>query len=97
MSEWTAGPWFAATDGSGLIVSIDGVAINNIPYCIYERDAQLIAAAPELYKALFMILESANEEGLEFIGHSDNVINARNALVKATGGQIKPLPEPPNA
>lgn len=79
MNEHTPGPWKAVYVGCN-DWDLSGP--------VTEQDWKLAAAAPELLAALNAIVKSLvdqDDEGM--IEHAQQMINARAAIAKATGGQ----------
>lgn len=55
---------------------------------VTEQDWKLAAAAPELLSALQAIVKSlADQDDEGMIEHAQQMIDARSAIAKATGGQ----------
>ena len=80
---WTEGPWFVRerpTD-DGLAVIEDGRANGLFPITCEWGEAHLLAAAPDLYKALAGLLHSAGG----VIGTQAKIEAAVAALAKARG------------
>lgn len=79
MSGYTPGPWIATPDPHGTAddycIGVAGGKIDQVAVCS-ERDARLIAAAPELAEALKGILEAAPD----FASHIAAIDKARAAL-----------------
>ena len=91
MSKHTPGPWVARPDPNACqpddwcvgigdsLANIDKVAVCS------ERDAHLIAAAPDLLEALKSIVKSlADQDDEGLIEHAQQMIDARAAIAKAT-------------
>lgn len=99
MSKHTLGPWQVGmafdnygeteiaiehmTPAGNLVVA---VALGGLQG--QDANASLIAAAPDLLDALKAIVKSLAEQDDEgLIEHAQQMINARAAIAKATGGQ----------
>lgn len=91
MSEWTKGPWRIKTgpnnqpDECDLTIAGDIFLLADIKgpnYAHCEANANLIAAAPDLYEALEIMFEATTAHSPYF----ENVSRqARSALAKARG------------
>ena len=88
MFKYTAGPWKAGEMGGRFVVFVDDGTRTSTTIADEiqeERDAKLIAAAPELLIALKNLL---NFEGLTSPDECDTAQayqEAREAIIKATG------------
>ena len=90
-TKWTAGPWKPHATG----LARSGKPEHEIHWseygeCIAEivhgkPEAQLIAAAPDLYEALDSILSHFTPEHLDCVSGTDCGSKARSALAKARG------------
>ena len=94
MSKHTPGPWKANFAISGSVYIFGGdrnfasVFDEWQDEANQEANASLIAAAPDLLAALQAIVKSLvdqDDEGM--IEHAQQMIDARAAIAKATGGQ----------
>ena len=101
MSKHTPGPWVAQPDPHSnpgeWVIGIANGPVDYVAVCS-ERDARLIAAAPELLEALTKMVERISyyaelkEEGIPNIEdwaytyNSGDMQRARAAIAKATGG-----------
>lgn len=87
MGEWTQGPWTIRRSITGYVDQIVGPDGQAICYgCIDEGPANLIAAAPELAKALSVIVDylgSTAECGYDPFAAEPLIGSARAALAKA--------------
>lgn len=95
-AKHTPGPWSLAESKVFMYQTLIMANGNSAPIatlygsltdCENGRNARLIAAAPDLLEALHAIVSSLSdndEEGL--IEHSEQIIAARAAIAKATGG-----------
>ena len=81
MTNHTPGPWVVVPGGDHYahIVGTDGRPIS----VINRGNAALIAAAPDLYKALGQLLDDMGEDGLSVRQAAKD--QARAALTKARG------------
>jgi len=95
MSQHTPGPWEVSPSGvligtaadpyQAIATIIDGHG--SVSPCELAPNARLIAAAPELLQALQALLSYTEAcEGLLNASPAGQVIAARNAIAKATGG-----------
>ena len=94
-TKWTPGPWSVAGTCTVYAVSEDGVNIfdaqvqpgyagdRRTPVNEITANAQLIAAAPELYEALEKMVEDDFKSGAP--DHYQRTASARAALAKARG------------
>jgi hypothetical protein len=83
MAKHTAGPWYTKTkerDAQGLIYSESTGA--NIAVSYDPRNANLIAAAPDMLAALELIADVWDQHGIETDQHETEV---RAAIAKAKG------------
>ena len=86
-NEISATPWKAVrvTAGDGYafdVVAADGFELASL---VHESEAHLIAAAPELFKALAAIVEHCDRTG--FLQHVPALLeDGRAALAKGKGG-----------
>ena len=79
MNEHTTGPWKAV---------YVGCSDWDLSGPVTEQDWKLAAAAPDLLDALKAIVKSLAEQDDEgLIEHAQQMIDARAAIAKATGGQ----------
>lgn len=79
MSNHTPGPWKAV---------YVGCSDWDLSGPVTEQDWKLAAAAPDLLDALKAIVKSLAEQDDEgLIEHAQQMIDARAAIAKATGGQ----------
>lgn len=89
----TTGPWTQGTSNAGRsCVWLDGYVEpeytmgpdNTWIDCCTEANARLVAAAPDLLEALEEIVSAADGDGWKPL--DANLIKARAAIAKATGG-----------
>jgi hypothetical protein len=90
-TQHTPGPWASnSADSFELGVYGNGYRIAKMTGGEINRDianARLIAAAPELLDALQAIVKSlADQDDEGLIEHAQQMIDARAAIAKATGG-----------
>lgn len=85
---WTARKWSCHAETTVTVDDLDCVTgKRTIADCESEADAKLIAAAPELLSALRAIVKSLSDQDDEgLIEHAQQMIDARAAIAKATGG-----------
>ncbi len=100
-AQHTPGPWIAETVGSNIHITIDRpdkppiawVGGQTAPHA--KANARLIAAAPDLLKALEAMLDvqsarrhplGAPDEGIAYMA-AQAAANARDAIAKAKGGE----------
>jgi hypothetical protein len=88
MPKWTPGPWIGQNTNSeqGLIYAErDG---RNVAVSYDKKDTSLIAAAPDLYEACEMALNTLEAEG-DLQGAKDfypkTIKSLKNAIAKAEG------------
>lgn len=83
---WTRGPWRVENDGSGRADIAARLVL--VAQSVRERDAYLIAAAPDLYEALERMLAVFREQNEHVSRESERaaVTAARAALLRARGG-----------
>jgi hypothetical protein len=93
-TEFTPGPWtcpgatFAEND-NGFTGTAYFVESNGKPVPVLFENACLIAAAPELYKALSLIVDQLRFENETLGQRSDwNLVDALMALAKARGQEV---------
>jgi len=93
----TPGPWLVSDEYTGIVVDSNGLrvaaAYKDKPYEIY--DAHLIAAAPELLKALELLIDDlrlrAKLRGDDCLDVSDGrLYKAQKAIAKARGENNEP-------
>lgn len=96
-NKWTAGPWQrsgtrqTSPSYKGHMVGPDGDGVVVVPYDARDHseclaNANLIAAAPDLYEALeLFLLEYDKGDGYEPKPMGDAYVNARKVLTKARG------------
>lgn len=81
----TPGPWIAQPDKDSLggwAIGVKGKAIDEIAVCD-ERNARLIAAAPDLLAALQEVVDAADADGWNQLDAT--LKKQRAAIAKATG------------
>lgn len=90
--KWTPGPWHADTAGRPMVARVGDFHIRSDsehPSVQTERpDANLIAAAPELYEALKAIVNKTSrglDLGMKVADLWDEIIEAERAMAKARG------------
>ena len=94
-TQHTPGPWFVST-GTTVRSRSDELGLPIVVEAFSKPDARLIAAAPDLLRALSAIVENADKgysvttwTGLDGIADAGTVANldaARSAIARATGG-----------
>lgn len=87
MTDHTPGPWYdVAFYGNHSIGSVDvrvaEVVLNGVYDLKGEANARLIAAAPDLLEALYLLVRD-KDRGMRF---SERIRHAEAAIAKATGG-----------
>ncbi len=96
MSEvkWTPGPWKLDDDGSCDVLANSGELLASVypmmsAYRQRESNARLIAAAPELYEALWTLLDcligTTKHDLPGYVGSQDTADRIFAALAKARG------------
>jgi len=90
MSGFTPGPWVIEKDSDAYcIASVGNLVImpssGKVKHDNTEADARLIAAAPELLRALDDLLIAYCDPGNQGSDHDEKVEAARAALAKARG------------
>ena len=93
--EWTPGPWVVEEDHAGnhtVVSARDEWVVRDMSWGPEEKhDAHLIAAAPDLYEALDVMLQQwvdlaeCGDAGYWDANQDASVIQARMALAKARG------------
>jgi len=96
-TKWTSWPWFVshanASNYSVGIQSREGYqwhicdVCDDIHYVNYRANANLIAAAPELYEALDVLLNLHDAQVYVASPWNESMEKARNILAKARGEQ----------
>ena len=85
-AKFTKGPWAFRPETRYIHAGIKGARIT-FKVLNNQYDGYLIAAAPKLYKALYMIMKSHREDmGGGFLSHEE-CMAADRALSKARGEQ----------
>ena len=87
-TKHTPGPWLAQPDPTPIskddwCIGVDGGPVDCVATCS-ERDARLIAAAPELLEALLAIERVDGWKGWHH-SYDEACEKARTAIAKATG------------
>jgi len=90
MIKHTLGPWIAGDDEDSdyYLVGphVDGLVSRPVVKLHCEADAFLIAAAPELLAAITALTSMAESFPNELHADHPDVVSARAAIEKATGG-----------
>lgn len=91
MSKHTPGPWWAngIEVGAGPLMQVKVAKAGGATYEEAKANAKLLAAAPDLLKALepFVRYSSSNEV-IRIEVRTADIKTARAAIAKATGGEL---------